>query len=133
MMAEMGMVMDVPWTVTDVVLTFVMWTVMMVAMMTPSAAPIVLLVAGMQRKMGAERLPLFAIVFTILSWVGLSWIYVITHFEYSSYLDSTKERVIASIVLAGAALTPLLVTEISASARGARGSGRLRSAAERTP
>jgi hypothetical protein len=90
-----------------------------------------LVISGL--AIGLRALPLFAIVFTILSWVGLSWIYVITHFEYSSYLDSTKERVIASIVLACAALTPLLVTEISASARGARSSGRLRSAAERTP
>jgi hypothetical protein len=40
LMADMGMTMNVPWTVTDVALTGVMWTVMMVAMMTPSAAPV---------------------------------------------------------------------------------------------
>jgi hypothetical protein len=42
---------------------------------------------------------------------------VISHFEYSSYLDSTKERVIASIVLAGAALMPLLASEAWARAQ----------------
>jgi hypothetical protein len=60
---------------------------------------------------GLRALPLYALVWPLVSWLGLSWIYVITHFEYSSYLDSTKERVIASIVLGGAALTPLLAAE----------------------
>jgi hypothetical protein len=69
---------------------------------------------------GLRALPLYALVWAIVSWLGLSWIYVISHFEYSSYLDSTKQRVIASIVLGGAALTPLLAAESWATAR-ARG------------
>ena len=89
-----------------------------------------LVIAGLAT--GLRALPLFAVVLTLVSWVGLSWIYVISHFEYSSYLDSTKERVIAAIALSGAALTPLLATEIWASALGARGSARLRSGGERT-
>jgi hypothetical protein len=60
---------------------------------------------------GSRALPLFALVFTIVSWLGLSWIYVISHYEYSYYLDSTKERVVASIVVGLAALTPLLAAE----------------------
>jgi len=60
---------------------------------------------------GLRALPLFAIVWPLLSWLGLSWIYVVTHFEYSSYLDSTKARVVASVVLGSAALTPLLAAE----------------------
>jgi hypothetical protein len=66
---------------------------------------------------GLRALPLYALIWTVMSWLGLSWIYVISHFEYSSYLDSTKERVIASIVLGGAALTPLLAAETWATAR----------------
>jgi hypothetical protein len=68
---------------------------------------------------GLRALPLYALVWPLVSWLGLSWIYVITHFEYSSYLDSTKERVIASIVLGGAALTPLLAAEAWRANRGA--------------
>ena len=60
---------------------------------------------------GLRALPFFAAIWTMLAWVGLSWIYVISHFEYSAYLDSTKERVIASIVLGSAALVPLLAGE----------------------
>jgi hypothetical protein len=60
---------------------------------------------------GARALSLFALVWTVLAWLGLSWIYVISHFEYSSYLDSTKERVVASLVVGAAALIPLFAAE----------------------
>jgi hypothetical protein len=66
---------------------------------------------------GLRTLPLYALAWTLVSWLGLSWIYVITHFEYSEYLDSSKERVISSLVLGGAALTPLLAAETWANAR----------------
>ncbi len=46
MMAEMGMTMDMSWTATDVWLTFAMWAVMMIGMMTGSAAPVLLCTRG---------------------------------------------------------------------------------------
>ena len=39
-----------PWTATDFGLMFVMWAVMMVAMMAPSAAPMLLMFAAVNRK-----------------------------------------------------------------------------------
>jgi len=42
-----------PWTSVDFVAMFLMWAIMMVGMMLPSAAPMTLLYAGMVRK--AER------------------------------------------------------------------------------
>jgi hypothetical protein len=75
---------------------------------------IVLLFAGLvvaALVTGSRALALFGLVWTMLAWIGLSWIYVISRFEYSSYLDSTKERVIASVVLGSAALVPLLAAE----------------------
>lgn len=39
-----------PWGVADFALTFVMWAVMMTAMMVPTAAPMILLFANVQRK-----------------------------------------------------------------------------------
>jgi hypothetical protein len=84
--------------------------------------------------LGLRPLPLFALVWPLLSWLGLSWIYVVTHFEYSSYLDSTKQRVVASIVLGAAALTPLLAAEAWRAATRAESSRRpLPSGAESTP
>src|SRR5215210_9375827 len=38
------------WGVADFALTFVMWAVMMVAMMTPSAAPMILMFAALNRR-----------------------------------------------------------------------------------
>ena len=61
--------------------------------------------------LGLRALPLFALVWTIVAWLGLSWIYVISQLEYSSYLDSTKERIVASIVVGSTALVPLLAAE----------------------
>ena len=65
MMADMGMAMDEPWKTADVALAFAMWAVMMVGMMTPSAAPVVLLFAGMRRASGDQRNP--GVVFAFLA------------------------------------------------------------------
>jgi hypothetical protein len=69
---------------------------------------------------GPRTLPLFAIIWTVVAWLGLSWIYVISHYEYSYYLDSTKERVVASIVVGLTALTPLMAAEAWTGIRGIR-------------
>jgi predicted metal-binding membrane protein len=55
MMGAMGMTTDMPWHAADAFFTFAMWAVMMVGMMTPSAAPVMLLFAGMHRGRGAQR------------------------------------------------------------------------------
>jgi predicted metal-binding membrane protein len=49
MMADMGMAMGGPWHAIDVLLAAVMWTVMMIGMMAPSAAPVLLLFAASVR------------------------------------------------------------------------------------
>jgi predicted metal-binding membrane protein len=75
MMAEMGMVMDMPWKATDVFLAVAMWAVMMVGMMTPSAAPVVLLFAGMRRGVGAHPVPAVVVAFVagyLLVWALFS-------------------------------------------------------------
>ena len=77
--------------------------------------------------LGLRALPIFAAVWALLAWLGLSWIYVISHFEFSSYLDSTKQRVVASLVIGAAALIPLFAAECWTRLSG-RGRDRLRSA-----
>jgi predicted metal-binding membrane protein len=58
---NMGMEMVMPrmqaWSVMDFGLTFGMWAVMMVAMMTPSAAPMVLMFAGVNRRRREQQVP----------------------------------------------------------------------------
>jgi predicted metal-binding membrane protein len=75
MMAKMGMSMDMPWTATDVFFTFTMWAVMMVAMMTGTAAPVLLLFAGAHAARGKPGIPgavvMFGLGYTIV-WVAFS-------------------------------------------------------------
>jgi predicted metal-binding membrane protein len=75
MMAEMGMTMDMPWTMTDVFFTFAMWAVMMVGMMAGTAAPVMLLFAGAHARRGRTRVPLVVLMFGLgyaIVWVGFS-------------------------------------------------------------
>ena len=54
-----------PWSARDAALTFLMWAVMMVGMMVPSAAPMALLFASVARKaaaQGAAVVPTFVFV-----------------------------------------------------------------------
>src|SRR5215210_877268 len=56
---DMGVEMTMPrmqaWGAADFGLTFGMWAVMMVAMMTPSAAPMILMFAGVNRRLRAQQ------------------------------------------------------------------------------
>jgi predicted metal-binding membrane protein len=49
-----------PWDPADLIFTFLMWTVMMVGMMTPSAAPMILIYARVGRQARAEGRPFAA-------------------------------------------------------------------------
>lgn len=52
-MADMGMAMEA-WTAHDALTAVVMWAVMMIAMMLPSAAPMILMFAALNRTRRAE-------------------------------------------------------------------------------
>jgi predicted metal-binding membrane protein len=75
MMAKMGMTVDTPWTATDVFFTFTMWAVMMVGMMTGTAAPVLLLFAGTHAARGNRGIPVAVMTFGlgyIIVWVAFS-------------------------------------------------------------
>ena len=63
-------------------------------------------------RAGLRTLPVYGAVMATVSWLGLTWIYVISHLSYGHYLDITKERVISCVVLGGAVLVPLLAVEV---------------------
>jgi len=56
MMAAMGMITTHPWMATDVLLTFAMWVVMMVAMMLPSLVPMLRRYRDAVAGVGGSRL-----------------------------------------------------------------------------
>lgn len=77
---DVGMKVAMPqmlsWGALDLVLTFVMWAVMMVAMMVPSVSPMVLLFATINRKRRAEQSPfvptsVFLLGYLVI-WTGFS-------------------------------------------------------------
>jgi len=75
MMAAMGMAMDRPWTPTDVVLAFVMWTVMTIGMMAPSATPVLMLAASARPPRDDQHPLTTALGFGAgygLVWIGFS-------------------------------------------------------------
>ena len=75
-MAASGGRVGMGWAPVDIALTFVMWVVMMVAMMVPSAAPMVLAFTGINRRRRQQGNP-FVPTSVFLSgylavWVGFS-------------------------------------------------------------
>jgi predicted metal-binding membrane protein len=57
---EMGMTRMQGWGTVDFLLMFIMWAVMMVAMMTPSASPMILTFSGISRRRSEQRNPMVA-------------------------------------------------------------------------
>jgi predicted metal-binding membrane protein len=51
----MAMPMRHGWTAADILLTYLMWLVMMIAMMTPAVVPTILLIATVERRRGQSR------------------------------------------------------------------------------
>jgi predicted metal-binding membrane protein len=79
-MTNMGIDISMPsmqaWGVTDTLLTFVMWSVMMVAMMTPSAMPVIIMYRTVSRMQHKENDRLSSVWLFVLgylvTWVGFS-------------------------------------------------------------
>ena len=74
MHAAMGMPEMAAWGTAEFVMLFLMWAVMMVAMMLPSAAPMILLVIGTYRRRGA-RSRVLTVAFGsgyLLAWTAFS-------------------------------------------------------------
>jgi predicted metal-binding membrane protein len=85
-MAGMAMVAPAVWTPGYAVLMFFMWCVMMVAMMLPSAAPMILLFATVNRKQRDTGHPyvatsIFAIGY-LAAWAGFSLVAVILQWGF---------------------------------------------------
>ena len=74
-MSEMDMHMGMPemhpWSVADGLLLFLMWAVMMVAMMLPSAAPMILMFTAMNRRRAEQGRPLARTGVFVLGYVAV--------------------------------------------------------------
>ena len=113
--AHMSMEMMLPahWSVGYALLMFSMWWIMMVAMMLPSAAPVILLAATVNRKADPEHPPYGssgAFVFGyLLGWGAFSVFAVAAQWALASAgllsdMLLVKSRVLAGIILIAAGL-----------------------------
>ncbi len=71
-----AMPMTPAWTATDFILLFLMWVIMMIAMMTPSVAPLILIFAKVNRQRREEERPFVRTTYLIagyfLVWAAFS-------------------------------------------------------------
>ena len=67
-----AMPMTPEWTATDFILLFLMWLVMMIAMMTPSVAPLILIFATVNRQRRQQDRP-FVNTFYLMTGYFLVW------------------------------------------------------------
>jgi predicted metal-binding membrane protein len=99
------------WTGTDLAMTFGMWTVMMMAMMLPTAAPMVLSLAKISREQSASTSPVapatgfllgYAIILTAFSLVAAAAQWGLHQAAWTSMAGQSTNRVFAGAVLLAA-------------------------------
>jgi predicted metal-binding membrane protein len=69
---QMSMPITKAWQTEDVLLTFLMWGVMMVAMMTPSATPMILTFIGIKRQRQPDQASILSTVIFLLGYL-IAW------------------------------------------------------------
>jgi predicted metal-binding membrane protein len=97
-----------PWSIADFGFTFAMWAVMMIGMMTPSAAPMILLYARVGRAARAQGKP-FAATFWftggyLLAWSGFAFVASLAQAALASAALVTPMLALTNNVLGGAVL-----------------------------
>ncbi|MBT9385906.1 DUF2182 domain-containing protein [Pseudooceanicola sp. CBS1P-1] len=108
-MTDMARASDGDWGLRHALLVFLMWWIMMVAMMLPSAAPTVLLHAALGRHArGGTALPLASALFLtgyLLAWAGFSGVATALHWGLeASGLVSASMMTLTDTRLGGALL-----------------------------
>ena len=105
MRADMAMPQMQTWGVVDLALLFVMWAVMMVAMMVPSASPLILMMAAANRKRRERDDPLVStgrfLAGYLLAWTAFSAVATVVQWGLHATALLSPGMVGASPVLGG--------------------------------
>lgn len=106
MHAAMGMPEMRAWGGADLAMLFLMWAVMMAAMMLPSAAPVMLLVVGTYRRRGDRSRPLTALFAAgyLLAWTAFSGLAAVTQLLLHRAAVLSASMASQSAVVGGAIL-----------------------------
>ncbi len=104
-MAGMRMPTDMAGGVAGVLLTFTMWSVMMVGMMAPSATPMLLLFATSQARRGVRGAPTLTLLFGVgylTIWIVFSMAATLAHWTLDHAMLLSPTMAVASRRVAGA-------------------------------
>lgn len=117
-----AMPMTPKWATTDFILMFLMWLVMMIAMMTPSVAPLILLFAKVNRQRREQQSPFvntsYLFIGYFVVWGGFSLIATLLQWllQQVSWLNPDMiitNKIVGSVILVAAGVfqfTPLKQT-----------------------
>jgi predicted metal-binding membrane protein len=114
---DRSMTMNMPWDARDVFFTFTMWSVMMVGMMSPAAAPVLLIYSATRTGRTEQPAPpvlIFALGYATV-WIGFSACAALAQFALHqlallSPMMGVSNSGLSSVILIGAGLyqlTPL--------------------------
>jgi predicted metal-binding membrane protein len=118
---DMGMEMVMPhmqvWGIVDSVLVFVMWAMMMVAMMVPSAAPMILMFATINRRRREQQDPFVSTGVFLLGyltvWTGFSALATLTQWGLHTTALLSPMMVSTSPILGGLLLLAAGIFQLS--------------------
>lgn len=103
-----AMPMTPEWTATDFVLLFLMWNVMMVAMMTPSITPLVLIFGKINRQRRQQERPFVNTIYLLagyfLVWAAFSLAstclqWLLQHISLLNPEMKTTNKILGSVIL----------------------------------
>jgi predicted metal-binding membrane protein len=106
-MVRMGMVMNTPWNARDVFFTFTMWSVMMVGMMSPAAAPVLLIYARTRAGRAQDAVSPTVLSFALgylTVWLGFSVCAALAQFALHQAALLSPTMTVLKPQLAGAIL-----------------------------
>jgi predicted metal-binding membrane protein len=110
MAMEMALPMDSTWDLPDFISMFVMWSVMMVAMMLPSATPMILLFDKINQKRKSPDRPMQSTAIFIsgylLVWVGIS--VVATLLNWALHISGNLSSMMGSATLVVGGVTLII-------------------------
>ena len=93
------------WGGVDLLLMFIMWTVMMIAMMTPSAAPMILMFATVNQRRGDQEGPIIStglfLTGYLIVWTGFSAVATFAQWQLHAAALLSPAMTSASPVLGG--------------------------------
>jgi predicted metal-binding membrane protein len=97
-----------PWNALNLLLTFVMWTVMMAAMMVPSESPIILIFAAIQRRRREQLLPFVStgafLLGYLIAWTAYSALATLTQWGLDAAALLSPMMAVDDRILGGAFL-----------------------------